>query len=136
MTFVVDASVVVAWAFADEQHAVAEAALERLDTEDAIAPALWWFEVRNALIAGERRGRIEVAGTSRFLQRLTRLPIMIDRTPDEPALLDLARRYRLTAYDAAYLELAMRLDIHLATTDQDLVRAAPQAGIGLLRSGR
>jgi|SRR5271157_5913198 len=132
MPFALDASIVVAWAFPDEQHPVAGVALEHLETEDGAVPALWWFEVRNALIAGERRQRLGQAGTAAFLQRLARLPIVIDRTPEEPALLDLARRYRLTVYDAAYLELALRLGVSLATIDNDLIYAAPRAGVPLL----
>ncbi len=132
MAFVLDASTVLTWAFPDEQTQVADLALERLGTENALAPALWWFEVRNALLAGERRGRLDQAGTATFLLRLARLPIVIDHAPDETTLLALARRYRLTAYDAAYLELAVRTGSMLATTDADLIAAAPHAGVTLL----
>ena len=132
MAFVLDASVTLAWAFADEAHPTAEAALDLLQTEDGAAPALWWFELRNALLAGERRHRIDQATTSAFLRRLARLPIQIDRTPDEATLLDLARRHRLTVYDAAYLELAQRRGLPLATLDQELLQAASDAGVALV----
>ena len=90
MPFALDASIALAWAFPDEQSPVADAALERLDTGDGVVPALWWFEVRNALIAGERRQRLDQAATAEFLRRLSSLPIAIDRTPDEGMLLNLA----------------------------------------------
>jgi predicted nucleic acid-binding protein len=132
MPFVLDASIVVAWAFSDERHPVAEAALDRLATDDGAAPSLWWFEVRNALLAGERRQRLNEAGTAAFLQRLARLPIALDRAPDQGLLLDLARRHRLTVYDAAYLELANRRGLMLATLDKDLCTAATTDGIDVL----
>ncbi len=135
MPFALDASIVLAWAFPDEQNPVADAALQRLDTDDGVVPALWWFEVRNALITGERRQRLDQAATAEFLRRLSNLPIAVDHTPDESVLLDLARRYRLSVYDAAYLELAVRLGVPLATTDSDLINAAPQAGVTLLAAG-
>jgi predicted nucleic acid-binding protein len=132
MPFVLDASIVVAWAFSDERHPVAEAALDRLATDDGAAPFLWWFEVRNALLAGESRQRLNEAGTAAFLQRLARLPIALDRAPDQGLLLDLARRHRLTVYDAAYLELANRRGLMLATLDKDLCTAATTDGIDVL----
>lgn len=127
-----DASIVVAWAFSDEHHPVATAALDRLETDEGVAPTLWWFEVRNALLAGERRQRLDSASTIVFLQRLARLPIALDRAPDEGLLLDLARRHRLTVYDAAYLELAVRRGLMLATLDEDLHAAAITDGVGTL----
>jgi predicted nucleic acid-binding protein len=97
-----------------------------------MAPALWWFEVRDALIAGERQGRIDSTATAAFLRRLARLPISLDRAPEETTVLALARRYRLTVYDAAYLELALRADVALATSDRHLIAAAQHAGVVLL----
>jgi predicted nucleic acid-binding protein len=135
MPFALDASVVLAWAFPDERHPVADAALERLQSDGGMAPALGWFEVRNALIAGERRQRLDRDATAEFLRYLSRLPIAIDRAPEESTVLDLARRYRLTVYDASYLDLAVRLNVPLATTDSDLIDAAPQAGVLLLETG-
>jgi predicted nucleic acid-binding protein len=106
--------------------------LDRLDTDDCVVPALWWFEVRNALITSGRRQRLAQAATAEFLRRLSSLPIAVDHTPDENVLLDMARRYRLSVYGAAYLELAVRLGVPLATTDSDLINAAPQSGVKLL----
>src|SRR4051794_24077104 len=124
MAFVVDASVVASWAFLDEGHPVASEALNRLRTEPAQVPSLWWFEVRNTLIVNERRGRITEADTTAFLLDIARLPIVIDPTPDDSMTLMLARRHRLSVYDASYLELAMRLGFRLATLDKELRRAA------------
>ncbi|HEY2660878.1 MAG TPA: type II toxin-antitoxin system VapC family toxin [Caulobacteraceae bacterium] len=135
MAFVVDASIAGCWAFEDEDHPMAAAALERLRTEDAIAPSLWWFEVRNLLLVNERRGRISEADMAAFLRRLSRLPITLGPRPDETQLLTLARRHRLTVYDAAYLELAQREDIVLATLDGALQRAAQAEGVALVEAG-
>jgi predicted nucleic acid-binding protein len=131
MPFVLEASIV-AWTFSDEHQPVADAALERLERDDGAAPSLWWFEVRNALLAAERRQRLDEAGTAAFLQRLTRLLVTLDRAPDQGLLLDLARRHRLTVYDAAYLELAIRRGLILATLDKDLRTAAATDGVAML----
>ena len=132
MRFVVDASIAGAWAFEDEGNADAALALERVESGSALVPGHWWFELRNALLVNERRGRITEAGTSRFLRDLARLPITVDRSPDENALLALARRHKLTVYDAAYLELARREGLPLASLDGELRAAAPSEGVPLL----
>ena len=124
MPFVIDASIAACWAFEDEDHPVAALALERIRTDAALVPSLWWFEVRNTLIVNERRGRLTEADVTVFLRGLARLGVTIDRTPDEAAVLTLARRHRLTVYDASYLELAQREGVLLATLDTDLVNAA------------
>jgi predicted nucleic acid-binding protein len=124
MPFVIDASIAACWAFEDEDHPIAALALERVRTDQALAPSLWWFEVRNTLIVNERRGRLTEADVTVFLRGLARLGVSIDRTPDEAAVLTLARRHRLTVYDASYLELAQREGVLLATLDTDLVDAA------------
>jgi len=127
----VDASIVVAWAF-DEVNVAASGARERMRREAAVAPALWWFEVRNALVQGERRGRFTELRTERFLRNISRLAITIDRTPSEPGVLTLARRHRLTVYDAAYLELALREVLPMATLDETLASAARAEGVSLV----
>jgi predicted nucleic acid-binding protein len=132
MPFVVDASVTACWAFRDEDHPVADAALERLRADDAAAPALWWFEVRNILVVNERRRRLAEADSAAFLRDLARLPILLDRTPQEGEVLRLARTHRLSAYDAAYLELARRTGVALATLDAALVRAARAEAVPLV----
>jgi len=132
MTFVVDASVTLAWYFADESSAIADMALGRLDDAEAVAPVVWWFEVRNALLINERHGRIDATQTAEIIAHLESLPIRLDGTRKSEALLALARAHRLTAYDAAYLEIARRLDAPLATLDRALDGAARAAGVPLL----
>jgi predicted nucleic acid-binding protein len=129
--FVVDASVVLDWAL-QERHPAAELARERLRGDAALAPALWWFEVRNALIVNERRGRIDETGTTRFLQTLSLFPVTLDRSPDHAAIMSLARRHRLTVYDTAYLEVALREGVPLATLDPALAAAAQAEGVPVL----
>jgi predicted nucleic acid-binding protein len=130
-SFVVDASIALAWAF-DEVHPRASLGREALRTGEAIIPSLWWFEVRNGLIMGERRGRLGERDTARFLRDISRLALRLDRLPDEASVLALARRHRLTVYDAAYLELAQRMGVALATLDTQLAEAARAEQVPLL----
>ena len=129
MPFVLDASVTLAWALDEHKTEAAEQALRRLMDDSAVAPANWWFEVRNVLIVAERRGRRTEAHSVAFLRAMARLPIEIDRDPDETMVLGLARRHGLTVHDAGYLELAMRRQAPLATLDAALVRAAAVEGV-------
>lgn len=131
MPFVLDASVAACWLFEDEDHPHATEALARIRTDEARVPNLWWFEVRNTLLVNERRGRLTEADTAAFLGALSRLAISVDRTPGEDVLA-LARRHRLTVYDAAYLELARRADLPLATIDRELAGAARAEGVALI----
>jgi predicted nucleic acid-binding protein len=131
MAFVVDASVAASWAFSDEGHPVAAKALNQLRVEPAQVPSLWWFEVRNTLVANERRGRISEADTAAFLLDVGRLAIVFDRSPEDSTTLALARRHRLTVYDASYLELALRLGLPLAALDRELREAAAASGVAL-----
>ncbi len=131
MPFVADASIALAWAF-DEVHPSAAAAREGLRVDTAIVPSLWWFEIWNGLVIGERRGLLTQQRAARFLRDISCLPVKVDRTPDETAVLALARRHRLTAYDAAYVELALRESQTLATLDRALFDAARAEGIRLI----
>ncbi|MDE2515604.1 MAG: type II toxin-antitoxin system VapC family toxin [Rhodospirillales bacterium] len=136
MPFVLDASIAACWAFDDEDHPVAAHALERIGVDEAMAPSLWWFELRNTLIVNERRGRLSEADTALFLQELSRFGVMLDRAPQEASVLALARRHRLTVYDASYLELAKREAVPLATLDRALREAAIALGVGLIDDAR
>src|ERR1700710_1974224 len=118
MPFVLDASVAACWAFEDEDHPAAVLALERIRTDAARVPSLWWFEIRNTLIVNERRGRLTEGDTATFLRGLSRLGGTVDGSPDEAAVLALARKYRLSVYDACYLELAQRETLTLASLDR------------------
>ncbi len=129
MPFVLDASVTLAWALDEHKTEAAEQALRRLLDDTAVAPAIWWFEVRNVLIGAERRGRRTDARSAAFLRALARLPIEIDRGPDETMVVGLARRHGLTVYDAAYLELAIRRQAPLVTLAAALLRAAAVEGV-------
>ena len=131
MSLVIDASVVAAWAF-EEERAIAQLTFARVRTEEAYVPALWWYELRNVLVVGERRGRLTEQETARFLRDISRLRISLDRMPEEVAVLTLARRHRLTVYDAAYAELALRRNLPLATLDGALAAAARAEGISLV----
>lgn len=130
--FVLDCSVAVAWFFEDETNAYAEAVEDSLLTSSALVPSLWPLEIANALIVGERRSRATEAKVTTFLQLLAALPIAID---DETASrawhqsLALGRRHQLSLYDAAYLELALRHGVSLASLDKTLMAAARAAGV-------
>lgn len=124
MAFVLDASVTACWAFEDKDHRDAREAFHRIATEEAIVPRLWWFEVRNILVVNERRRRIAEADTAAFLRALSRLRLREDGSPDEDTVLRLARTRQLSLYDAAYLELALRERLALATLDDRLRDAA------------
>jgi predicted nucleic acid-binding protein len=131
MSVVLDVSIVGCWCFPDETSAVADAAMREVAAGEAVAPAAWWFEVRNLLLTGERVGRIDPIGTAGFLADLEALSIRIDRAPESDVILAMARTHRLTVYDAAYLELAGRIGAPLATLDCRLAEAARAAGVPL-----
>jgi predicted nucleic acid-binding protein len=129
---VVDASIALTWCFEDEVTAATEAVGNQVDADGAIVPALWRLEVGNALRLAERRGRLDKRGVELRLALLSALPISIDAETDAHAWNDtilLARAERLTLYDAAYLELAIRIDGTLATLDRALMRAARHLGV-------
>jgi predicted nucleic acid-binding protein len=133
--FVLDASIALAWCFADEATPATDALLDRLADEEAVAPALWRLEVADALAMSERRGRLSPAGLTRSVTLLQRLAVAVDLAGSDRAfreVLDLARRERLTVYDAAYVELALRLGLPLASKDAQLRNAAAGLGLALL----
>ncbi len=131
--FVVDTSVVMAWCFEDEATEATEAVLDRLRDEEAVVPAIWPLEVANVLLVAERRGRLSEAQASRFLELLAQLPIDVEASAADMALIVAAgRRHTLSSYDASYLLTAERLGAALATLDQTLAKAAHAAGVPLL----
>jgi predicted nucleic acid-binding protein len=136
MPFVVDASVAACWFMPDERHPVADAAFRMIAQDSAVASVLWWYELRNVLIVSERRGRLDSAKSARVLRLLRGLPVAIDADVEEEALIQLARRHRLTVYDAAYLELALRKGYPLATLDAALSIAARSERVPLIGDGR
>ena len=132
MPFVVDASVIASWLMPDENDPVAQAMAARFASDTASAPALFWFEIRNIFLIAERRGRVTSQETALALALLRDLRIEHPDDVTEPDLLALARKHRLTVYDASYLELALRMDVPLATLDQELVGAAKSEGVTLI----
>jgi predicted nucleic acid-binding protein len=136
MPFVLDASVAVAWAFDDEISPYPNRVLELLATDIARVPSIWPLETANALLSAERRQRIHIAETSRFVSLLQSLPIELGDLPPQRALgavLELGRSHALSAYDAAYLELAMREGLPLATQDDRLRSTAQRLLVPLVQ---
>ena len=132
---VLDASVALAWCFEDEATAATREVLERLDVDVAIAPSLLPLEIANVLALAERRKRISPNHVIEFVELIVTLAIEIEEQTSSRALhdvLSLARGEALTAYDARYLELAMRLGLPLASKDVSLRQAATRVGVSLL----
>ncbi len=137
MSLVLDCSVTLAWVYADETTGPVRRVFDLVSEGGAWVPALWRLEVANVLEMSTRRGRHDAAFRNATLADLTHLPIQIDGETDIHAwteTLDLADRHRLTLYDAAYLELAHRRGLPLATLDRDLRHAAAAEKIRLLGS--
>jgi predicted nucleic acid-binding protein len=132
MAFVVDASVAAAWLLPHEVSDVAAAAYTRLPEEEAVAPGLWWLEIRNIFLNNEQRGHINTAKSNQALDLLAGLPIRLDHRAEGDVLMALARKHGLSAYDAAYLELALREALPLATLDDALAKAALAEGVRLV----
>ncbi|KQV11274.1 twitching motility protein PilT [Rhizobium sp. Root1203] len=124
MPFVVDASVAAAWLLPDDDNQEAERALSLLESEDALVPDLFWHEMRNILLRAERRHRIASADVLACLMRLESLPLRTNFDDDHPTVIRLARKHQFSAYDAAYLALALIQAVPLATADAKLKRAA------------
>ena len=134
MSFILDASVVVAWLLDDEDDPRAQAALARLETEEALVPHVWHVEVRSALLAAERRRRLGPDEVDDCLRRVRELPVRTDASSDIESAFALARARRLSLYDALYLELAQRSDAPLATLDHALSAAAGAEAIPLIET--
>lgn len=135
MSFVLDTSVTMRWFFGDgkpSELAYAAKVLDALKTDDAIVPVTWGLEVANVIARAEAKELVTEARSGAFLEMLDGVNIETDAATFTHALSDtlqLARRYKLSAYDASYLELALRRGIALATLDEDLQRAAKKAGV-------
>jgi len=135
-TIVLDASVAVAWCFEDESSSYSEGVLDLLSTgTEVLSPAIWPFEVANALLVAERRKRIKMAQVTALLRRIAGLPVSIEPIVTNSAfnqILSIARQNNLTEYDASYVELALREGLPLATLDGELRTAAGHLGINLV----
>jgi predicted nucleic acid-binding protein len=133
--FVIDNSVVMSWCFEDETSKYTDAVLGYLAQATAYVPAVWPLEVSNVLLVAQRRNRLSRADSSRFITLLFELPIIVEQESPERMLTEifsLAREYKLSSYDASYLDLAMRKGLPLATTDKNLLAAAKRSRIPIL----
>jgi predicted nucleic acid-binding protein len=136
--FVLDCSVTMAWCFGDEATSYTNGVRDALVGARAVVPSLWPLEVANVLLVAERRHRLGKTDTARFLALLQALPITVDQGTSQRAfreILDVAREQELSSYDAAYLELALREGLRLATLDDQLKDAAARVGGGRRRRG-
>jgi len=132
--FVLDCSVAASWFFEDEAHSSSDRLLDSLKSGTALVPSLWPLEMSNVLLTAERRRRLTRAQALRCVELLRSLPIEVDEgTPSRAMgdILSLARDQNLSIYDAAYLELAIREGLPLATRDRALADAAKRCGISL-----
>ena len=132
MPVVLDASAVVGLALDGAASDAAQRMLDHTVAHGGVVPTLFWYELRNALLMAERRGRITPDGVAAFLADVALLPIAVDDLPRDAVVLQLARQHGLTVYDATYLELAMRIGAPLATLDAALRAAAERAGVGMV----
>lgn len=133
MPFVVDNSVVSGWLLENQATPYSDAIAAHISVERAVAPTLLRLEYTNVLRTACKRGQIIAQQAQEALRLLAELPIDLDRdVPDAPQLLALALRYELTSYGAAYLELALRRQLPVATQDIALAEAARAAGVGVV----
>jgi len=131
--FILDASVTLCWCFENQATQYTEAIFERLaGGEEASVPFIWPLEVANVLLMAERRRALKLAQVTGFLEQLSAWPIQVDTLGVDRAfqqILNAARSHNLSTYDAAYLELAVRQGLPLATLDKDLTKAANAVGV-------
>ena len=130
--FVLDGSLALAWYFKDEAVSYADAVAASFLNARALVPVIWPLEIANAVLMGERRKRSTEAQAAKWLSYLSSLPIIIDETTNDHAwseVLALGRAHHLSAYDASYLDLALRLGLPLASLDDELKAAASALGV-------
>ena len=133
--FVVDNSIVMTWCFKDEANPLADAVLSSLTEAVAVVPGIWPLEVVNLLLVAERQERLHESDSVRFISLLSQLPIVVERTWPERMMKDLlalGRANSLSSYDAAYLDLATRQGLPIATLDSKLLEAARRVDIPIL----
>ena len=137
MSLVVDCSVTMPWFLEDERTKFTDQLLNGIDRAEYWAPSVWRLEMLNGLMMAERRKRIDRARRIESVDQVARLNVRVDPTlPNVMAIGALAERYGLTAYDAAYLELAVRQNFGLITQDRELARAADAEGVQVQAPGR
>jgi predicted nucleic acid-binding protein len=131
-SFVLDASIALAWCFETETDHFTDAVLDSLANRTAVVPTVWPLEIGNALVVAERRGFLDRASSTRFLNLLRQLSIEIEQESPQRMfgeILLLAREQQLSTYDASYLDLAMRSGLPLASRDGALLQAAERCGV-------
>lgn len=134
MAFVLDNSVLSGWYIGNQATEYSDGVARRMLDEQAHAPALLHLEFANVLRTLCKRGGLDAEGAHEVIEQIAAMPIAIDREmPGPAALLSLALRYDLTSYDASYLELALRLQLPIATQDAALMEAARASGVGVLK---
>ena len=131
---VIDNSVFLAWCMGDEEAPTATSAMETVAENGGVVPRIWWYELRNALLMNERRSRLTRQQVSDTIADSGEMGIVIDEACEDSVLLELARRFELSVYDAAYLETALRRSLPLATLDRRMREAAEALGVTLLPS--
>lgn len=132
--FILDGSVALSWYFKDEANPYADGVAASFPAWQAVVPTIWPLEIANAVLMGERRRRSTKAQAAKWFGYLTSLPIVIDEETGNRAwsdALNLARAHQLSAYDAAYLEIALRRGLGLATLDRKLKAAAAVLGVSV-----
>jgi predicted nucleic acid-binding protein len=135
--WVIDASVTMPWFFSDEATPFTEGLLDSLGAQELWAPPLWVLECTNVLQSAQRRRRIEASRRAQIAAELSELPVRVDpETPDFVSLDRLASTHGLSAYDAAYLELALRRSLVLVSLDARLLAAAQALGHPVLSAPR
>ncbi|HEX4767655.1 MAG TPA: type II toxin-antitoxin system VapC family toxin [Lichenihabitans sp.] len=132
MDLVVDASIAISWILLDEHNVEAEAILDRLDAVTGRVPALFWHEMQNVLLKAERRGRCRPGEADAFMRKPRRVRLAVASNRSDDAIIGLARAHQFTAYDAAYLDLAVSLSLPLTTADKRLAEAVQREGVPLL----
>ena len=132
MAFIIDASVAAGWLLPDEKTEIADALAFRMQSEDALAPDLFWHEARSLLVTALRRNRIVEAAVYISLDRLATIPLRNAGPGDAVSVTRLAILHGLSAYDAAYLDLALREHLPLATLDRKLAAGAQAEGVVVL----
>ncbi len=134
--FVVDNSVVMAWCFQDETSPYADDILGLLEEATAFVPSIWPLEVGNVLLVAERNKRLNEMDSARLIALLSELPVIVEQETPERMIKEifaLARKHKLSSYDASYLDLAMRKGLPIATSDKNLIAAAKRSQVPIVK---
>jgi predicted nucleic acid-binding protein len=134
-TFVLDASMALSWCFEEEAGEISKELFDRMERETALIPAWWFLEITNVLAIAQRKGRLDSFQVSSFIETVDLLSLEVDNEAPNRAfkhLLPLCEHHGLSSYDAAYLDLAIRRQLPLATLDAPLAKAARKSGVPII----